>query len=173
LAPGDYDLQLANGVIELSIGGVVVLRGALQEGELVGTFACAADHGTWRAAFVRDLPEVLDLGGVWQGDLFVPGQPQRAITLDLLQGVEGGWVRLDGLLGLPDWPFPIVVGGEAQFLDGHYELQLWTPAGAPLGLQLTGTGLAGPLRVDLGLLETVGGTPLPFTQGVFRIARTE
>ena len=173
LEPGDYGLSLRDGVIELSIGGAPVLRGELLQGELVGTFQCAADHGTWRAAYVGPLPEVLDLGGAWNGALFVAGQQQRPITLDLVQGVEAGWVRLDGLLELPDWPWPIVVGGGARFLDGHYEVQLWTPAGAPLGLTLTGTGQAGPLRVDLGLLETVGGTPLPFTQGVFQIVRSE
>ncbi len=170
--PREYELRVVDDTIELRIDGESLLDAELGDGELVGTYRCGADQGTWQAGFVRDLPEVVDLSGTWSGDLLVFGQQQRTLHLDLVQSAAGGAIRLDGFLQLSDWPLPIAVRGITTFRDEGFDLHLHTEVGSSPPLVLSGAGELQPLRVDPGLLEAVGPSPLPFQTGLFRIAPT-
>ncbi len=171
--PRVYELVLSGESIALRADGVVVLAASLAgEGQLLGTFQCPADLGTWSATRQRDLPVVLDLGGSWQAELAVIGAPVRAFDLSLVQSVRSGFVQLDGLLDLGDlWPLPVMVEGPVQFVGEEFQFALRTVVGSSPDVLLTAVGERLTLRVDVGMFQVVGASALPFNQGIFRMQR--
>lgn len=172
IEPRSYELVLSGSTIELRAGADTVLAGALVEPQrLVGTYHCPLESGTWEATWQRDLPELADLGGIWTGTLAVPGQVTRPFELALEQDVDGGELRLTGLLDLGDvWPSLLVVRGPVAFRDDGFDLALQTLSGNSPGLLLAGSGDREPLQVESGLLLTIGSPVLPFSNGVFTIS---
>ncbi len=170
-----YDLVLGNGLIELRDGARTVFAGVLGEGRtLLGTFTCDSDDGTWTAAWQRDLPPLLDLSGTWNGSLATLENPQRALRLQLDQGVRGGVLVLDGTVaidGLGDDGGELVVPleGAASFRSDGFDLGLRSLGGSTPNLVLSGLGDPDPLQVEVGVLQVLGASPLPFSQGIFRI----
>ena len=170
-----YDLVLGNGLIELRDGQRTVFAGVLGEGRtLLGTFTCDADDGTWTAAWQRDLPTLVDLSGTWNGSLATVETPLRVLRLQLDQGVRGGLLVLDGTLtieglgaGAGDLVVPLE--GSASFRSDGFDLGLRTLEGGAPALVLSGLGEADPLQVEVGVLQVLGASTLPFSQGVFRI----
>lgn len=172
IEPRTYDLVVTPATIELRADGRTVIAAVLGAGrELVGTYVCTAETGTWSAVWQRDLPEIADLAGDWSGTLVVGGQPDRPVALELAQRVEGGIVVLDGLLDLGDaWPLPVPMRGTAFFRADGYDVMLNTLAGNLPELWLTGVGDHEPLRIEHGILQALGPQPLPFQSGLFTIA---
>jgi hypothetical protein len=172
LAPRAYDLVVTPATIELRADGQTVLAASLGDGrELVGTYTCSAEAGTWQAQWRRDLPVLLDLGGTWAGTVQFADQLVRPIELRLEQQVEGGEMLLQGELDLGDlWPAPIPVVGTVLFRDQGYDVTLHTPSGANPELLLSGGGTVDPLRIEAGLLHAANQS-LPFPLGVFTIQR--
>ena len=170
-----YDLVLGNGLIELRDGPRTVFAGVLGEGRtLLGTFTCDADDGTWTAAWQRDLPPLLDLSGTWNGSLATLENPQRGLRLQLDQGVRGGVLVLDGTLaidglGADGGELVVPLEGVASFRSDGFDLGLRSLDGSTPNLVLSGLGEPDPLQVDVGVLQVLGGSSLPFSQGVFRI----
>jgi hypothetical protein len=171
--PRTYQLVVTPATFELRADGQTVLAATLGEGrELIGTYHCSAEDGTWNATWQHDLPEVLDLSGDWSGTLVVGGQSDRPLALMVSQSVDGGVVLLDGLLDLGDvWPVPVPLRGSVEFRDDGYEVVLSTVPGNQPVLLLTGIGDRDPLRIENGVLQGLGGQPLPFQSALFTIAR--
>ena len=170
-----YDLVLGNGLIELRDGARTVFAGVLGEGRtLLGTFTCDADDGTWTAAWQRDLPPLVDLSGTWNGSLATLENPQRGLRLQLDQGVRGGVLVLDGTMAIaglgPDGGELVVpLEGAASFRSDGFDLGLRSLGGITPNLVLSGLGDPDPLQVEVGVLQVLGASSLPFSQGVFRI----
>lgn len=173
IEPRTYDLVVTEATIELRADGRTVIAATVGEGRsLIGTYECTAESGTWSAVWQHDLPEVVDLGGDWDGTLVVGGQSNRAVHLELTQSVAGGMVLLDGLLDLGDaWPLPVPMRGTVVFRTGGYDVMLSTLAGNQPVLLLTGTGDTEPLRIENGILQALSSAPLPFQAGLFTVAR--
>lgn len=173
-----YDLVLGAGVIELRDGARTVFAGVLGEGRtLLGTFTCDADSGTWTAAWQRDLPVLVDLSGTWNGTLQTTEAPARGLRLDLDQGVRSGLLVLDGTLtieglGVDAGDLVVPLEGSASFRSDGFDLGLRSLDGSTPILVLSGLGNEQPLQVELGVLQVLGASSLPFSQGLFRIAWT-
>ena len=175
IEPRSYDLVITAASIELRAEGAAVMTATLVEGrQLVGTYHCPEESGTWTASWQRELPAVQDLSGAWTGSLAAAGQPTRGIDLDLVQTVEGGDVRLQGFLWLHDlWPLPLEIEGTVLFREATFDLLLRTPVGSVPGLLVTGIGDYTPMRVENGLLQPIGTPVLPFPIAGFTIFRQE
>lgn len=173
-----YDLVLGNGLIELRDGDRTVFAGVLGEGRtLLGTFSCDADRGTWTAAWQRDLPALLDLTGTWNGSLATIETPARGVQLTLEQRVRSGLLVLDGTLtiaglGVDAGDLVVPLEGSASFRSDGFDLGLRSPDGIAPVLVLSGLGEPEPLQVEVGVLQVLGPSTLPFAQGVVRIAWT-
>lgn len=171
LVPRDYELRLTGGTIELLADGVRVLDATLTaDRRLLGSYECAADRGTWSAERIRDLPPPLDLSGTWRGTVTVGGASEP-LVVELVQTVRAGSLALDGLVTLPEaLPFPVPVTGGVQFGDADFRIALQTRSGFQPAVVLTGVGDREPVQVDIGLLQVLSSTALPFSQGVFQMA---
>jgi len=171
-----YDLVLGNGLIELRDGERTVFAGVLGEGRtLLGTFTCDADQGTWTAAWQRDLPTLLDLTGTWNGSLATVETPARSVQLELAQSVRAGLLVLDGTLtiaglGVDAGDLVVPIEGSASFRSDGFDLGLRSLDGTAPVLVLSGLGEPEPLQVEVGVLQVLGPSTLPFAQGVVRIA---
>lgn len=170
LVAGEYQLVLTGTTLTLRRNGAITLSGALgAEHTLAGTFTCAADEGTWHASWVRDLPPIVDLGGVWTGTIASSSAPEAHLELQLAQSVRGGVLALDGTLTLPGLvPGTMAITGSARFRGGTFDLVLVTPSGVVPNVQLAGIGDPAALTLTDGVCFT-GGAPLPFTQGVVQM----
>lgn len=173
IEPRSYDLVVTAASIELRAEGTAVMTATLVEGrQLVGTYHCPEESGTWTASWQRELPAVQDLSGRWSGSLAAAGQPTRAFDIDLVQVVEGGDVLLQGFLWLRDlWPLPLEVEGTVLFRDDAFDLLLRTPIGSVPGVLVTGIGDYAPMRVENGLLQPIGTPVLPFPIAGFTVFR--
>lgn len=167
--PRDYELVLTPSTIELRLDGRTVLAAVVGEGRsLLGTYECVADLGTFEATWQRELPELVDLSGTWDGTVTV-GATSHGARLQLQQEISGGRMLLQGELDLGGfWPVPIPVSGTAMFRDAGFDLMLHTGAGAVPALLLSGFGEREPLRLPFGLLHVFGGS-LPFPQAVLQL----
>jgi hypothetical protein len=175
LVPRTYQLALEGGAIELRADGAVVFAARLdQDQRLVGTFQCDADRGTWSASRQRGLPELVDLSGEWSGLLSPPGITPVAVALTLSQTVAAGALTLAGSLRVPDFLLATIpVEGVVMFRDTGFDLTLRSGAGVVPPLVLSGLGELDPVRVELGLVQFLGPSPLPFQQAVFRAQRDD
>lgn len=171
LAPDDYDLVLAGGVIALQRDGVTVLEASLTRPEkLSGTFACELDDGTWTADLIGPLPEPIDLSGSWDGRVFLPGAFDEPLEVALQQSVRSGQLALNALADIPSVvPFPIPMRGYVVFGEQGFDIILETEVGVQPRLVLSGSGDREPLAVPSGVLQVVGQTPLPFSQGLVQL----
>lgn len=167
-----YELVMLPTTIELRAEGRTVLAALLEPGPRVtGTYDCGTDRGLWLATRVGDLPAVLDLTGAWQGQLHYPGG-QRAVAWWLEQEVVDGvmqiTVELD-LGGLLATPLPLA--GRVEFRNTGFEIVLRTEPGLAPDVVLTGTGVAEPLQIGVGLLQVIGGSSLPFSHASLQLVR--
>ena len=108
VAPRPYRIVLRGSTFELRDGDDVVLAAMLAPDgtrQLLGTYSCVNDSGTWTAIWQRDLPPLIDLSGAWTGEVTAAGPGgvpvQRDLTLQLTQSVRDGRIVLDGELALP------------------------------------------------------------------------
>jgi hypothetical protein len=171
LAPADYDLVLAGGVIALQADGVTVLEASLARPDrLTGTFGCALDEGTWAADLIGPLPEPIDLSGSWEGRVFVPGAFTEEFGVTLQQSVRSGRLARNALADIPGvLPFQIPMRGYVVFGDDDFDIILETEPGVQPQLVLSGSGDRDPLAVPTGVLQVLGQTPLPFSQGLVEL----
>lgn len=170
LVPRAYDLVLSGGAIALRADGEQVLVASLTgERRLDGTYGCDADSGTWSAEWRGELPEPVDLGGLWTGELVVTGGVQRELRVTLDQVVRGGALVVEGFAALPEvLPFPIPVSGVVAFGEDDFDLvmQSFEPRTV-----WSAEGTLEPARIDLGLVQVLGAPGLPFTQALFELER--
>ena len=173
ITPSIYELVVTGDTFELRAEGAVVLAATLQtDRRLVGTYQCPEESGTWSATWQRPLPELLDLGGHWVGQIAASGQPARGFALELTQSVAGGLVRLEGLLDLGElWPLLVPMRGSVAFRTGGYDLVLQTLPGITPNLLLAGAGVVDPLQVDNGVLQAVGAPVLSVPFAAFSMHR--
>jgi hypothetical protein len=167
-----YELVLLPNSIELRADGETVLAATLGDGpRLVGTYDCTTDFGLWDAVRVGDLPAVLDLAGTWAGNLqYATGGAALALALE--QEVVDGVVRLSGRLDLGGlWPVAVPVAGRADFREDGYDVMLRSTTGTVPDVVLSGVGEAEPLRIELGLFQSLSPGVLPFTHAGFGLAR--
>ncbi len=167
-----YELVLLPNSIELRADGETVLAATIGDGpRLVGTYDCTTDFGLWDAVRVGDLPVVHDLAGAWTGNLqYATGSASLALSLE--QEVVDGIVRLSGLLDLGGlWPVEVPVEGRADFRDDGYDVVLRSTTGTVPDVVLSGVGEAEPLRVEVGLFQSLSPGALPFTHAGFGLAR--
>jgi hypothetical protein len=167
-----YDLTIAGDLIELRADGLLVMAATLAEGRrLDGFFRCQADEGTWSATWTRDLPAVVDLGGMWRGVLVPQNGAATTLGWDLVQSVDEGSLRLDGMLELPEvWPVPVLVTGTATFRTDAFDVVLRSVGITGPSFLLSGVGSLEPLLIEGGLMH-VFGDPVPFRDATFTIAR--
>lgn len=172
LVPSNYQLVMSGNAFELRADGQPVFSAVLgPERTLLGTFECTADAGVWQATWAADLPPVLDLGGVWQGQVQALALPATELQIMFVQSVRGGQLVLDGTLSLPGLlPSPLPVTGSVRFREGAFELALTTTAGiAPL-VQLAGLGDSATLSIDDGLLVAAAIPELPSGMATWDLA---
>jgi hypothetical protein len=172
ITPAEYELVTTATTIELRDGATVVLAASVTDDRtMVGTYNCPNETGTWSAAWTRELPQVVDLGGRWSGTLGAASQPARPFELTLEQSVGGGQVLLQGVLDLGElWPFSVPLRGSVVFQDQGFDFVLQTLGSAQPDLLLAGSGSRAPLQVPTGLLQVFGATPLPFQTAVVTLA---
>lgn len=167
-----YELVMLPTTIELRADGRTVLAALLEPGpRMSGTYDCGTDQGLWEATRVGDLPEVLDLAGSWQGQMHYAGG-QRAVGCLLEQEIVDGVMQITAELdlgGLLGGPLPLT--GRVDFQNSGFQLLLRTVAGLAPDVVLTGTGIAEPMQLGVGLLQVVGGSSLPFTQASLQLVR--
>jgi hypothetical protein len=172
LVPGSYELRAVPGGIELLRGGDAVFTAQrVGERQLVGSYGCHEDSGTWEATWQRLLPDPADLSGPWAGLAFV-GTLELPMVLTIDQGVENGALSLVGQLRLPSgWPAPVPVAGGVRFFGEQFEALLSTvPGGGPnVELLLFGSAAAG--QASPGLLRVLDPGPQPFAQAVVQLQR--
>jgi hypothetical protein len=172
LQPGDYELSVRNGHIELRKAGVKVLDAFLQgKRTLVGNYDCADDGGTLTATWQRFLPPPLDLSGTWRGTLVLLGHPPILVELALEQSLRGVVLGLDGTVAIPELAISIPVQGDVYFRDAGFDLRLQSAEGFAPRVRMSGFGDRDPVQVEFGLFQVEPGS-LPFSQGVFQIVRT-
>lgn len=170
LPTSTYEISFSGTSLELRHAGEIVFAGELVgDRTLVGTFQCDEDSGTWSADWQRALPPVVDLTGLWQGQIesLSGGTPLR---LEFDQRVVQGSLEVTGLLSLPlELATPLPVRGLVRSRDGFFELSVTTVAGIVPQVVIGGIGDSSSLSVDAGLVST-SGQPLSFTQGVANFA---
>jgi len=141
-------LQMAPAAFTTHIGGQQVLNGEVTApSAMIGTYACAADVGSWQATRIRTLPVIVDLSGVWSGALYREGALPLPFTLELQMTLESGVLRLAGTIVAVDQPSVAVVGYADEFNDAGYRVFFESADGA---LRAQGDGQYGPLRVEAG-----------------------
>ncbi|MCB9887387.1 MAG: hypothetical protein H6838_17990 [Planctomycetes bacterium] len=165
-----YDFSLVGNVFELRSNGEVVFSGELLPSRvLVGAYQCDEDAGHWSATWQRELPPVVDLSGVWQGQIDLTNG-NTPLQLEFDQRVVQGALEVTGLLTLPlELASPLPVRGLVRSRDGYFELSLATVAGIVPQVVIGGLGDSVSLEVESGLVAT-SGQPLSFTQGVATFA---
>jgi len=166
-----YEIEFTGFAIELSSGGEVLFRGALTpDRQMLGTFECDQDTGTWQVQWDRDLPPLVDLTGTWQGQITtVNGSTPLNMQFD--QRVVQGVLEVTGLLALPsELVSPLPVRGFVRSRDGFFELAVTTVPGILPQVVIGGTGDSSSLAVQAGMVAT-SGQPLSFTQGVASFAQ--
>ena len=158
LVPGDYDLSLRDGRIELGRAGDVVLRAAaLADGSLGGSYDCGADRGVLTATWSRALPMPLDLAGPWQGELLRAGAPAEPLQVEFSQAAVGGGLELAAQVTAPGIDFAVDLAGLVEFGDADFQFLLRSPAAVSPELVLVGRGSREPLRIDLATLQWLDG----------------
>lgn len=171
LQPQDYDLTIAGNVIRLEEDGVAVLEASLVgPDQLVGSYTCALDSGSWGAARIATLPEPIDLSGAWQGRIYVPGVASQDLNLRLLQSVQAGQLVLDGSVELPGvLPFPIPVEGLVVFQDQEFLVTMQTSPGFLPILRLGAIGTREPLQIPVGTVQVLSPSQLPFEEALLEL----
>lgn len=167
-----YELTVAADLIELRADGLLVMAATVAaDRRLEGFFRCQVDEGTWSAAWTRELPAVVDLGGMWRGVLVPENGAATPFGFELVQSVDEGALRLDGMFELPAvWPSPVLVTGTATFRTDAFDLVLRSVGVSGPNFLLSGVGALEPLLIEGGLLH-VFGNPVPFRDATFTIAR--
>lgn len=177
VVPGTYELVVTNETISLQADGQVVFAANLVDADgqvLDGSFDWGDDQGTWTATWQRALPELIDVGGQWQGVLQAAGADPVPFTLELDQFAEGGALRLNGLVTMPPEVrlAPVPLAGFVIFDETGWQFLLQTEPDFTPQLVLSGRGDRDPVQVPLGLLQVL--TPeLPFSQALLQMARVE
>lgn len=172
--PDRYEFRATANTIELLDDGEVLFRGLLGDDRtLVGSYDCLADRGSWDATWQRALPELVDLGGTWNGTITAADMSQP-LVLQLAQTVRDGALLLHGTLDLPGLPLdPLPMFGQVQFGDAAFELLLVTePGTAPL-LHMTGLGDAATRTIVDGELQAAIDPLLPLLQAQWTAQWTE
>lgn len=166
----EYQFRTFGNQLELLADGEVLFSALFGDDRtLLGTYGCDADAGTWDAAWAHALPELVDLGGRWEGSISVFGQPLRTLVLDLDLVVRGGALVVEGSVAVPSLlTSPLPVSGLIQFHDQTFDLFLAAATGTSLTVQAFGVGDLQERRIDTGLLQTNGDPMLPFTQAAWR-----
>jgi hypothetical protein len=174
VTPQDYTFRANGNEIELLANGHVLFSAQLNEDRtLVGTYDCDEDAGSWSALWNRELPEPRDLGGRWDGFLWVDGEPEQQLVMQLQQGVHSGALTLAGTVDLPGvLAHPIGVTGWVEFHDGSFQLLLTTLPGEGLVAYMTGIGETATATVTNGLLYALVGPDVPILEINWRASLT-
>lgn len=158
LVPGDYDLTLRNGRIELGRAGEVVLAAAARpDGTLGGSYDCGADHGVLMATWSRTLPAPLDLAGSWQGELLLADSPAVPLQVQFTQQAVAGTLVLAAQVAAPDLDLAVALDGAVEFRDEQFQFLLRSPPAVSPEIVLVGLGSRDPLRIDLATLQWIDG----------------
>lgn len=175
LGPRDYQLVMAGTTLALVADGAPLFSAALgPDRTLVGTFECAEDAGVWQAAWVRELPPILDLGGVWQGTLMAASTPATDLVVTFDQTVRGGQVVVDGMLSLPGLlPAALPISGTVRFREGTFDLMLSTMPGVVPAVQLAGLGDPVTMTIQDGLLVAAAIPQLPSGMATWDLVFTQ
>tara|TARA_R110002072_G_scaffold87129_6_gene196685 strand:+ start:4201 stop:5010 length:810 start_codon:yes stop_codon:yes gene_type:complete len=171
LVPRSYDLRWTAQGIDLLADGVAVFQATrVATQQLVGSYQCEQDEGTWTAQWVESLPALLDLTGTWEGRIFGGGQPDQPIDIAIVQRVQGGALVLDAEADLPGvLPFALPLQGFVRFRESEFELVLQTEPGFEPQMIVSGLGDREPLQMPLGLVQVLSSTVLPFAQGMIEL----
>lgn len=139
---------------------------------LKGDYTCAMDGGTWQVAFVRELPQIGDVGGTWTGALITSVPPAEALfELELDQVWFQGSLRVLGELRVPGQGLRLPIReGRIEWQEGRFQLVLRTDPAAGPELWLQGVGLESEPRIEDGLL-LVDDPRVPFRIGTWVAAR--
>lgn len=172
LQPQNYQLTMTGNSFELLADGRPLFSAVLgPDRTLVGTFECAADAGLWQATWTADLPPILDLGGVWQGQVQAAALPATDLVVTFVQSVRGGQLAIDGTLELPGLlPAPLPVVGTVRFHGSAFELLLTTANGIAPEVQLAGLGDPATLAIDDGLMVAAAIPQLPSGMATWDLA---
>ncbi|MCA8951707.1 MAG: hypothetical protein KDE27_19520 [Planctomycetes bacterium] len=173
ITPQEYALAFVAGGVELRAAGQVVLRAEYNaDGALEGIYDCPADTGSWSAARVGDLPDILDLSGEWSGSVEA-GTGSGELLLEFGQSVQGGDIRLQATFQLPEYmPLPLPMVGRAEFREDHFDITLTTTVGVLPAVQMMGVGNRDTFAIEDGVILVQGGLLVPFASGVWTAAPT-
>lgn len=171
----EYQFRTVGNRLELLADGEVLFAAAFGEDRtLAGTYGCIADAGTWDAAWARALPDLVDLGGRWEGSVSAFGVPPRTLSLDLDLLVRGGALVVEGTVHVPSlFATPLPVNGLIQYHEQTFDLWLAVTTGSSLAVQMFAVGDVATRRIDTGLVQTNGDPALPFTQAAWRAQWTQ
>lgn len=172
LVPRDYQLRMSGASFELLADGQAVFAAVLgPERTLVGTFGCSADAGVWQATWTADLPPILDLGGVWQGEVRALTLPATELVVSFVQTVRGGQLVVDGTLTAPGLlPSPLPMTGTVRFHAASFEVAMRTADGIAPTVQIAGLGDLGALAIEDGLLVASAIPQLPSGMATWDLA---
>lgn len=171
LTAQNYQLVVLGESVTLEVGGVPILVGAFTSlNELVGSYDCPQDSGTWSATRFGSLPDPLDLSGTWLGSAVIAGGGENPLLVQLDQFVRDGRIELQGFADLnPLVPDQIPLAGFVNFRATDFELVLQTVAGFEPAMVFAGIGSSDPVQVEIGTIQVVGSQAAPFLQAVFQI----
>ena len=167
----NYELVVIGEAVTLRVGGVPILVAEFApSGELVGSFDCPEDSGTWSATRIGPLPEPIDLSGTWLGSAMVSGESETALLLELDQFVRDGRLILEGTADVPGLvPQQVPLSGYVNFRETDFDLVLQTVEGVEPVMVFAGIGNFDPVRVDVGLIQVLSSQTVEFTQAVFQV----
>lgn len=169
----NYQLVMLGESVTLQLDGIPILVAQFTStDQLVGSYSCQQDSGTWSAARLGSLPDPLDLSGTWQGTAMIAGVAEYPVLVELEQFVRNGRIELEGFAELQGLlPFQLPLAGNAIFRTTNFELVLQTNAGFEPSMVFAGIGDREPLQVGFGLIQTLGAQAAPFQQAAFQIAK--
>tara|TARA_R110002072_G_scaffold1983_1_gene16202 strand:- start:42184 stop:42975 length:792 start_codon:yes stop_codon:yes gene_type:complete len=167
----NYELVVIGESVTLQVGGVPILVAEFApSGQLVGSFDCPEDSGTWSATRIGPLPEPIDLSGTWLGSAMVAGESENPLLLELDQFVRDGRLVLEGFADVPGLvPVQVPLAGYVNFRETDFDLVLQTVEGFEPVMVFAGIGNHDPVRVDVGLIQVLSSQSVEFTQAVFQV----
>lgn len=173
LSPREFELEVVGRRVLLREQAATVLQADIvSTTELVGTYGCADDVGTWRASRIADVAEPIDLGGAWAGTLVGDDGSVHALEVMLTQRVQAGQLRLDAQVGLPALA-PLLpasgtfdMTGFVQFAGDGFAVELVSVSGGLPVMVLSGAGTRQPVALPMANLRVFGPSPLTFSSGV-------
>jgi len=163
VVPRSYQLIVTGTSMRLHADGATVFTAVLAaEGIMAGTY-----QATW----LRDLPPIEDISGVWEGTVVSATSGALPLMLVLHQSVRGGAVVVDGALLLPGvLPGSLGVTGSLRFREGMFDFVLGTTSGVVPAMQMAGIGDSPSLAIRDGLLQVAPSPLLPFQNAVWQAA---